>query len=376
MEQLKLYDAVEESCFLERLNRFVMRLRNAEGQEFQAHIPNPGRMEEFCFKNQPFYVTAAQNGKYPYKVIATRYQGSYVFLDTIKVNRVFEELLRRNQIPCFQNVKDIRREVRVADSKFDFSFKQAGRPIITEIKSCTLCHNGLAMFPDAPTLRGQRHMTSLERIAEKGDVAAHLVYLVLHAAARRFIPNVHTDFDYGKIFLNAQHVRSHAFRLEFSGPATAEPGSLQEIPIDFSALETHCRDKGSYLLLLENPKALTIKVGRLGVRHFESGWYVYVGSAMNGLNSRLRRHQRKRKTLHWHIDYIASTAMKITKIFPIRKAEKLESWLAGRLAEICDASVPQFGASDLPEDSHLFYFRETPMKNRCFVDIIFDSRVL
>ena len=362
--------------FIERPNRFVMRLRNTEGREIQAHIPNPGRMEEYCFDGNAFYVTPVTNGKYPYRVVATRYQGSYVFLDTIKVNRLFEELLRKNLIPCFQNVSHVRREVTFDDSKFDFTFDKDNQKVIVEVKSCTLCHNGLAMFPDAPTLRGQRHIKTLERIAEEGDYTTHLVYLVLNSGAKRFMPNFHTDFEYGKVFLDAPHVKFHAFRLNFVDPVTADVGSLQELPIDRYTTEAYCRDKGSYLLLLENSKARSVKVGKLGERYFQKGWYLYVGSAMNALNARIKRHQQKRKKLRWHIDYIASTMMKVKKVFPIRKPEKLESRLAEKLSTICDASVPHFGASDTTEDSHLFYVRDTPMKDKRFVKMLLDARMI
>lgn len=353
-----------------------MRLRNVDGKEVQAHVPNTGRMEEFCFKNEPFYLTPTQNGKYSYKVVATRYQGSYVFLDTIKVNRIFEELLRRNCIPCFQNASDIKREVSFGDSKFDFTFSLGRQKVIAEVKSCTLCHNGLAMFPDAPTLRGQKHIKTLERLAAEGEFATHLVYLVLNSGAKKFMPNFHTDFDYGNTFLEAQGVVFHALRLDFIDPVTADLGSLQEIPIDVAATKQHCRDKGSYLLLLENPEDCAVTVGKLGELHFEKGWYVYAGSAMQALNARIKRHQQKRKTVRWHIDYIASTVMKVRKVFPIRKAEKLESRLAEKLNELCDAPVPQFGASDTPESSHLFYFRNTPMSKKEFVNLLLDARVI
>ncbi len=376
MNTLKMYSSFEEAYFLERPNRFVMRLQDAEGKEIWAHVPNTGRMEEFCFEGEPFYVTPVRQGKYLYKVVATGYQGSFVFLDTIKVNRLFDELLRKNCIPCFQNVTDIKREVSFGDSKFDFSFRQGRQKIITEVKSCTLCHNGLAMFPDAPTLRGQKHIKTLERISAEGEYTTHIVYLVLNSGAERFMPNFHTDFDYGNTFLDAQQVDFHAFRLDFLDPVCADLQSLQEIPIDVSTTRTYCQDEGSYLILLENHEDCKVTVGKLGEISSKKGWYVYVGSAMQALNSRIKRHQQKRKKLRWHIDYLASTVMTVKKVFPIRSPEKLESRLAGELGKISETSVPRFGASDVPEDSHLFYFHDSPMKDKRFVNIILDVRVL
>jgi DNA-binding sugar fermentation-stimulating protein len=76
-----MYQNYEEAYFLERPNRFVMRLRRKDGSVIQTYVPNTGRMEEFCFEGQPFFVTPQHKTKYPYKVVATRYHGQPVFLD-------------------------------------------------------------------------------------------------------------------------------------------------------------------------------------------------------------------------------------------------------------------------------------------------------
>ena len=374
MNTLKLYDTYEETSFLERPNRFVMLLQTKNGQTIHAHVPNTGRMEEFCIDRHPFFLTPVKHGKYPYKVVATTYQNEFVFLDTVKVNALFFHLLTGNYIPQFQNAIQIRREVPFGDSKFDFTFRHNHRSVIAEIKSCTLCHNRLAMFPDAPTLRGQKHLAALEHLARETAYDTYVIFLVLNASAARFMPNFHTDFDYGKLFLATNHVNLNAFRLSFLDPVSTDLQSLQNIPIDFSTLREHCKNKGSYLLLLENPENIAVPVGQLGDVYFQKGWYVYVGSALNSLDSRLKRHQRKRKKRFWHIDSIASTVMTVKKVYPIRRSERMESQLARALEPICDQIVPGFGASDACEPSHLFYFSTYPLRSRAFGNVIFDAR--
>lgn len=375
MNDMILYPDSEDAVFVERPNRFVMRLRVRDGREMTAHVPNPGRMEEFCVPGHPFFVTPA-NGKYAYRVIGTTYQGAYVLLDTIKANAVFAEMLRRESVPEFRGATDIRREVAVEDSKFDFACTLRGRPTLIEVKSCTLCHNGLAMFPDAPTTRGLRHLTTLERLARGGRYATHIVFLILHAGARRFLPNPHTDFDYATRFLGVEHVHLHTLRVPVSSPVSVDLGCVEAVPIDFEALRANCRNAGSYLLLMENVEDVRLSIGKLGERDFPKGWYVYVGSAMNSLDARLKRHQRKRKTRFWHIDSIASTVMPIRKVYPIRRAERLEAKLARALEPVCDAMIPGFGASDAKESSHLFYFSAYPLRNRDFVEVLFTARMV
>ena len=373
MNLLHLYDSYEKAYFLERPNRFVMLLQTGDGNTIRAHVPNTGRMEEFCFEGHPFFVSPRRHTKYPYKVVATMYQDNFVFLDTIKVNTLFFHLLNQRLIPQFQQAAQITREVTFGNSRFDFRFVQDQQDVLAEIKSCTLCHNGLAMFPDAPTLRGQKHLLALDRLAAEAQYQTHVIFLILNASAQRFMPNVHTDFEYGKLFLAAQHVNFHAFRLRFIDPVCVDLHSIREIPVDFSTLNAYCKNKGSYLLVLENSADVTLTVGKLGDIHFPAGCYVYVGSALNSLDSRIKRHQRKRKKCFWHIDYIASTVMQIKKVYPIRRPERMESQLAQVLGHISDGAIKGFGASDAPDGSHLFYFRTSPLRKRKFIEIIFEA---
>lgn len=63
--------------------------------------------------------------------------------------------------------------------------------------------------------------------------------------------------------------------------------------------------KGCYCLIIKLNQNSRIKIGKkLGFIQFEKGYYVYVGSAMNSLESRLKRHLSNDKKLHWHVDYL------------------------------------------------------------------------
>jgi sugar fermentation stimulation protein A len=353
-----------------------MVLQRKDGSIIQTHVPNPGRMEEFCFERQPFFITPVKHTKYPYKVVATTYQDNFVFLDTLKVNTLFFQLLTNNWIPQFQNAIHIKREVTFGDSKFDFAFLHNHGDVIAEIKSCTLCHNTLAMFPDAPTLRGQKHLVSLDRLAREQKYRTYVIFLILNASAERFMPNFHTDFEYGKFMLTADAVNFMAFKLRFIDPVSVDLESIREVPIDVATTQTYCQNKGSYLLLLENSEDRSLTVGKLGDIHFQKGWYVYVGSALNALDPRIQRHKRKRKKFHWHIDYLASTVMPIKKVYPIRRPEKIESQLAQAIEAISNRYIKHFGTSDTHDVSHLFYFKTPPLRNRAFIDIILNAWTL
>lgn len=110
---------------------------------------------------------------------------------------------------------------------------------------------------------------------------------------------------------------------------------------------------GSYVLLIELGKQTTIRIGKLGRIDFPTYWYVYVGSAMNGIKQRVNRHFSNQKKLHWHIDYFLQTAS-LQKAYYKESKHRTECEIAHVFAENF-SSIPSFGSSDCTCNSHLFY---------------------
>jgi sugar fermentation stimulation protein A len=307
--------------------------------------------------------------------VSTRYQESYVLLDTIKINDIFEQLLHQRLIRGLSNICAVSREVKFRDSRFDFVIElDSGVKVIAEVKSCTLCHNGVAMFPDAPTGRGKKHLKTLEHLSSEGFQVCNF-YCITNRRARIFMPNFHTDLDYCLAFMAAKGVTFRALRIPLNNPVTVELKDIQEIPIDLDTTRECCSDSGSYILILRNPRLFHASVGSLGLCTFQPGFYVYIGSAKRGLSGRTRRHLRKRKRIRWHIDYISPLRMVPDRIYEIRCSEALESRLADAFSMVCTSYISGFGATDTLDASHLFYFDSPPYMMRAFSDILLDFRV-
>jgi len=111
--------------------------------------------------------------------------------------------------------------------------------------------------------------------------------------------------------------------------------------------------KGSYILIIELKKGRIISVGKLGHLHFTKGFYVYVGSGLNGLEQRINRHVRKNKKRHWHIDYLLDFS-EIKNIFVKESEERIECNIASLLEQDLDF-ISDFGCSDCSCKSHLMY---------------------
>ncbi len=112
-------------------------------------------------------------------------------------------------------------------------------------------------------------------------------------------------------------------------------------------------NSGLYVLKINLPESTTLKVGSKGNYFFPAGTYVYIGSAKNNLNARIKRHKSKIKKLHWHIDYF----LQCSEIINVKKFETpdfSECDLAQKYEEKGTIIMPGFGSSDCNCKTHLF----------------------
>lgn len=114
--------------------------------------------------------------------------------------------------------------------------------------------------------------------------------------------------------------------------------------------------KGIYVLLLRVERHLRIKVGSLGILDFDEGEYVYVGSAQNNVEKRLRRHLKKRKPLRWHIDYLTTNPfVQVLKASVFSLPKPYECQAASIISSMRKVyPIPRFGSTDCRCRSHLF----------------------
>jgi len=114
----------------------------------------------------------------------------------------------------------------------------------------------------------------------------------------------------------------------------------------------------TYCLIIELKKDLIISVGKLGRLNFQMGYYVYVGSALNSIDARIKRHLKSEKKLFWHVDYLLNSPDASIKDVVLEKSPS--KWECAVADEISKKGTPldKFGCSDCKCDSHLFYFKK------------------
>ena len=166
--------------FVKRDNRFRVTVR-VEGHLVWAHLPNSGRLRELLVPGRRVLLVPAQApGRLTsYDLLMVDLDGTLVSFDARLPSRLLYEALRANRLEEFAGYAEVRREVTYGQSRLDLVLEggpEGGRCFI-EAKSVTLVKDGVALFPDAPTQRGRRHLGELARARAEGHRAA-VVFVV------------------------------------------------------------------------------------------------------------------------------------------------------------------------------------------------------
>ncbi|MFC1889260.1 DNA/RNA nuclease SfsA, partial [Thermodesulfobacteriota bacterium] len=295
---------------------------------------------------------------------AVERDGLPILLHTHKTNDAAGYLIGLGAIPGLEGARVVRAEVKVGRSRFDFLLDRAGEEIFLEVKSCTLVGDRVAMFPDAVTERGARHVHELAKMSEEGTRTA-VLFLVHWPHADIFMPDFHTDLRFAETLLACHDaVKVIAASAVWDRGLALLPES-RALDIPWKTIETEARDRGSYLVLMRLPRTRVLEIGRLGRVRFPRGHYIYVGSAMANLSRRVERHAKVRKRMHWHIDRFRPHALFVDAL-AIRSSDRLECEIAGAVGALSDWLVPGFGCSDCACPSHLFGFAGDPLTREGF----------
>ncbi len=182
-------DTLVPASFVRRDNRFRVTVK-LEGQLTAAHLPNSGRLGELLTAGGQVWLRPASGParRTRYDLLLVEHAGTLVSVDARLPNPLVHEALLASRLPPFADYRSIRREVRLGESRLDFLLERAGQRCGLETKSVTLVENGMALFPDAPTTRGRRHLMTLQEAAAAGDRAA-VFFVVQRADATGFSPH-------------------------------------------------------------------------------------------------------------------------------------------------------------------------------------------
>ncbi|NWF54821.1 MAG: DNA/RNA nuclease SfsA [Syntrophaceae bacterium] len=366
---LNFFGPTEKAVFLKRPNRFVV-ICQLNGKTTKAFLPNPGRLWELLLPGAVLYLekSSQPERKLAYTVVAIEREGRPVMAHTHRTNDLVEHLLRNEMIPGLEGAEIIKREIQHGNSRFDFLLKRGEEEVYLEVKSCTLFGKNAAMFPDAVTARGKKHVEELAEMRDHGKSGA-VVFLICWPKANFFMPDYHTDPEFSQTLLAVRdRVNFLPVGLELN-PDLSFTSKVRLLEIPWEILEKEVEDRGSYILILRLPAGKKINIGKFGRKEFEAGFYLYAGSARKNLTQRLQRHKRERKKLFWHIDYLRAHA-EVHLALPIRASDPLECELADALKKISHWEIQGFGCSDCSCSSHLYGMRNDPIHTPEFISLL------
>lgn len=205
-----IYHHIKEGRFVSRPNRFVAHVE-VGGQIEVCHVKNTGRCRELLIPGTRVWLEESMNPnrKTKYDLITVDRGGMLVNMDSQAPNQLFAEWAAAGRLGVWDEIKP---ECRFGDSRFDFRLRRGETLTYAEVKGCTLEVGGTALFPDAPTERGVKHIRELMAARAAGH-GAMLVVVVQMKGPGIFRPNRATHPAFADVLAEAAAagVELHAF---------------------------------------------------------------------------------------------------------------------------------------------------------------------
>ncbi len=176
-------------------------------RQSRAHINNTGRLQEFLIRGrEAFCFKTSGKGKTGFRLFAVKEKELGALIDTQLQMRAFEKAWEMDLLPWLRKCRFIRRNAKLGSSLIDYLFDCGGDHMYLEVKSAVLREDSFAMYPDCPSLRGQRHVEDLIDWAREGG-RAMVVFMAALPGVRAFKPNRSADARIDELLVRAQRKR-------------------------------------------------------------------------------------------------------------------------------------------------------------------------
>lgn len=192
--------------FKERPNRFTVKFKTGHTSEL-AHLRDPGRLKELLIPDAQLLLRPAQNAanrKTNFDILAVLYEDRWVLINSGFHSDIAADLIESSLLMEFKDYSVEKREYTYGNSRLDFlcSNNIIDEKLLLEVKGCTLVEDGLAKFPDAPTIRGKKHVDELIKAKMEGFNSV-ILFLILRDDALQFSPNWEMDPEFSETLKKA-----------------------------------------------------------------------------------------------------------------------------------------------------------------------------
>lgn len=190
------YHNIDKAVFLERPNRFVAVV-DRSGQRETCHVKNTGRCRELLVPGARVYLEKSDNParKTKYDLVCVKKGNTMVNMDSQIPNAAVREWIENGGL--FRKLTLVKPETKYGSSRFDLYLEADGKKIFMEVKGVTLEEGGIARFPDAPTMRGIKHIQELVKCVEEG-YEAYILFVIQMKGVTAFEPNDRTHREFGE----------------------------------------------------------------------------------------------------------------------------------------------------------------------------------
>ena len=196
---------LQPGTLIRRYKRFLADIELADKKMLTVHCPNTGSMKGCSEPGSLVMISRSDNPgrKYPHTLEMVQSGSSWVSVNTSRTNKLVREALEKNVVKELGGLDVISQEVKTsANTRLDFLLEREGERIYMEVKNCSLAENRTAMFPDAITARGTKHLHELAALKKQGHGAA-VFFCVQRGDADFFKPARHIDPTYAEALKDA-----------------------------------------------------------------------------------------------------------------------------------------------------------------------------
>ncbi|MEF9983812.1 MAG: DNA/RNA nuclease SfsA [Oscillospiraceae bacterium] len=207
-----IYQNIKKAIFLDRPNRFIANI-DINGETEVAHVKNTGRCKELLLAGSTVFVQEVNSNtrKTKYDLISVYKGNKLINIDSQAPNKVFAQWVKEGHF--LSDITLIKPETKFGNSRFDFYLETNDKKIFVEVKGVTLEENGTVRFPDAPTLRGVKHLDEL-CVAKKYGYDSYVVFVVQMSDVALFEPNDKTHLAFGNALRHAVKEGVHILVLD------------------------------------------------------------------------------------------------------------------------------------------------------------------
>lgn len=196
---------LKSATLLRRYKRFLADLSLDDGSVITVHCPNSGSMRSCSTPGSLVRYSTSDNPtrRYPHTLEIVYSQTGWVGINTARTNAIVTEALKNGTITELMPFDSLAREVKTsANNRLDLLLTANEQQCFVEVKNCTYVEDGRAMFPDAVTTRGTKHLLELSRLVRQGQRGV-IFYLVQRSDAVAFSPAALIDPVYTETLASA-----------------------------------------------------------------------------------------------------------------------------------------------------------------------------